>query len=84
MAADPIHQFQIVNLFPVAKIGNTEIAFTNSALFMVDRGRRPDRCSWSAPPPSARWCRRGCSRSAEMSYEFVANTMRSTRRHGRA
>ena len=35
MAVDPIHQFQIQNLFPVAKIGNTEIAFTNSAAFMV-------------------------------------------------
>ena len=34
MATDPIHQFQIVNFFPVAKIGNTEIAFTNSAATM--------------------------------------------------
>ena len=34
MAADPIHQFRIVEFFPVAHIGNTEIAFTNSALFM--------------------------------------------------
>lgn len=34
MAADPIHQFRIVELFPVVHIGNTEIAFTNSALFM--------------------------------------------------
>ncbi len=33
--ADPIHQFQIVNYFPVAKIGSTTIQFTNSALFMV-------------------------------------------------
>ena len=35
MAADPIHQFQIIDLFPVAKIGNVEIAFTNSAAFMM-------------------------------------------------
>ena len=35
MAVDPIHQFQIVNLFPIGKIGNTEIAFTNSAAFML-------------------------------------------------
>ena len=35
MAVDPIHQFQIVDWFPVAKIGNTEIAFTNSAAYMV-------------------------------------------------
>ena len=38
---DPIHQFQIVNLFPLGKIGNSEIAFTNSAAVHADRGRRP-------------------------------------------
>jgi F-type H+-transporting ATPase subunit a len=27
----PIHQFEMINLFPIAKIGNVEIAFTNSA-----------------------------------------------------
>ena len=32
---DPIHQFEIKNLFPIARIGGIEIAFTNSALFMV-------------------------------------------------
>jgi hypothetical protein len=32
---DPIHQFEIKNLFPIAKIGNVEIAFTNSALYML-------------------------------------------------
>ena len=32
---DPIHQFQIKELFPVAQIGPFNIAFTNSALFMV-------------------------------------------------
>jgi F-type H+-transporting ATPase subunit a len=32
--ADPIHQFQIVNLFTVAKVGGADITFTNSAAFM--------------------------------------------------
>jgi F-type H+-transporting ATPase subunit a len=32
---DPIHQFQILKLFPIARIGPADIAFTNSALFMV-------------------------------------------------
>ena len=32
---DPIHQFEIKNLFPIAQIGGAEIAFTNSALFML-------------------------------------------------
>ena len=34
-AGDPIHQFEIIEHFPIAKIGNVEIAFTNSALFML-------------------------------------------------
>ncbi len=32
---DPIHQFEIKKLFPIAHIGGVEIAFTNSALFML-------------------------------------------------
>jgi F-type H+-transporting ATPase subunit a len=32
---DPIHQFHITKLFPVAQIGPADISFTNSALFMV-------------------------------------------------
>jgi len=32
---DPIEQFRITKLFPIVKIGPVEIAFTNSALFMV-------------------------------------------------
>ena len=77
MAADPIHQFQIVDLFPVAKIGNTEIVFTNSAAFMflavagltaflvaatAGRNLVPTRLQ----------------SAAEISYEFVATTVRST------
>jgi len=75
--ADPIHQFEIVKLFPVAKIGGQEIYFTNSALYMAlavvltaalmlgtTAGRRlvPTRLQ----------------SVAELSYEFVANTIRST------
>jgi F-type H+-transporting ATPase subunit a len=32
---DPIEQFQIHKLVPIAKIGSLDIAFTNSALYMV-------------------------------------------------
>ena len=75
--ADPIHQFEIVKLFPVGTIGAHEIHFTNSALFMViavgltallllgtTTGRRliPGRLQ----------------SLAELSYEFVENTIRST------
>ena len=77
MAVDPIHQFQIVDLFPVAKLGNTEIVFTNSAAFMflavagltaflvaatAGRNLVPTRLQ----------------SAAEISYEFVATTVRST------
>ena len=77
MAIDPIHQFQIVNLVPLGKIGNTEIAFTNSAAFMLvavagltaflvggtlKRSLVPSRLQ----------------SAAELSYEFVASTLRST------
>jgi F-type H+-transporting ATPase subunit a len=77
MAVDPIEQFQIQNLFPVLKIGHTEIAFTNSAAFMfgavaaitlflvigtAKRGLVPSRLQ----------------SAAEIAYEFVATTVRST------
>jgi F-type H+-transporting ATPase subunit a len=77
MAVDPIHQFRIVDLFPIAKIGHTEIAFTNSAAFMLAavvaitaflvigtarRGLVPSRLQ----------------SAAEIAYEFVATTVRST------
>jgi F-type H+-transporting ATPase subunit a len=77
MAVDPIEQFQIHNLFPVAKIGNAEIVFTNSAAFMftavfgltffliaatAGRNLVPSRLQ----------------SAAELSYEFVAGTVRST------
>jgi F-type H+-transporting ATPase subunit a len=32
---DPIEQFQIVNVIPLAKIGATTFAFTNSAFYMA-------------------------------------------------
>jgi F-type H+-transporting ATPase subunit a len=77
MAVDPIHQFQIVDLFPIAKIGNTEIAFTNSAAYMV-----------VAVAVIATFLIGGTAKSslvpgriqstAEVTYEFVANTIRST------
>src|ERR1700745_3868463 len=74
---DPIHQFEIKNFFPIVRIGGAEIAFTNSAFFMLiglslilflmlgttrSRALGPGRLQWVA----------------EMSYEFVANTLRST------
>ena len=77
MTVDPIHQFQIINLFPVAKIGNVEISFTNSAAFMMLAvlgltvflvGATARRSLVPSRLQSA----------AELSYEFVASTIRST------
>jgi F-type H+-transporting ATPase subunit a len=74
---DPIHQFEIKNLFPIARIGGVEIAFTNSALFMLiaivlilllTLGATASR----ALVPGRLQC------VAEMTYEFVAGTLRST------
>ena len=77
MAVDPIHQFHIQNLFPVGKIGNTEIVFTNSAAFMLAAvlaltiflvGATASRSLVPSRLQSA----------AEIAYEFVATTVRST------
>src|SRR6202048_1965507 len=75
MKIDPIHQFNIEPLFTIGHIGNQTIAFTNSSLYMfiavavisilmIGSGRQliPGRLQ----------------SVAEISYEFVANTIRST------
>jgi len=71
---DPIEQFHIEKLFTIGHIGNQEIAFTNSSVYMfgsvalisllmLGSGRRlvPGRIQ----------------SVAEIAYEFVANTIRS-------
>ena len=77
MAVDPIEQFQIHNLFPIVQGGGGGVAFTNSAAFMLaavvaitaflvigtaKRGLVPSRLQ----------------SAAEIAYEFVATTVRST------
>src|SRR5215211_2745769 len=74
---DPIQQFEITKLFTIGHIGGHEIAFTNSSAYMLasvavvsllmiggSAGRQliPSRVQ----------------SMAELSYEFVANTIRST------
>ncbi|MCA1244408.1 F0F1 ATP synthase subunit A [Stappia stellulata] len=76
MANNPIDQFRITEIVPI-EVGGLNLSFTNSALFMVvttalvatflilstgGRGLVPSR--WQS--------------LAEMSYEFVANTLRSS------
>jgi F-type H+-transporting ATPase subunit a len=74
--ADPISQFQIKNLVSFGQAGGQDLAFTNSALFMAITvvgvaalllgGRR------TALVPGR------MQSIAELSYEFVANTIQST------
>ena len=79
VATDPIHQFQISKLLDI-NVGGLDLSFTNSSLFMVatvaatsallllgtsGRGLIPSRLQ----------------SVVEMSYEFVANTLRSSAGH---
>src|SRR5438105_12739877 len=74
---DPIHQFHIVNILTFGRIGNTEIALTNSALFMLIALGVISLLMIGAT--SARAIVPGRMQAiAEMSYEFVAHTLRST------
>jgi F-type H+-transporting ATPase subunit a len=76
MAADPIHQFEIHKLFTLGNIGGHEIAFTNSSAYMFaavgvvsllmiggSAGKRLIPTRFQS--------------MAELSYEFVADMLRS-------
>ena len=77
MTVDPIHQFQIQNLVPLFSIGGHQIYFTNSALFMLIIVLLVSALLIGAT--SARAVVPGRLQSiAEMSYEFVANTVRAS------
>jgi F-type H+-transporting ATPase subunit a len=77
MTVDPIHQFQIHNLAPIITIGKYQIYFTNSALFMLIIIVLVSALLIGATAPRAVVPGRLQS-VAEMSYEFVANTVRSS------
>lgn len=75
--ADPIHQFEIVNLVPLAKIGSAEFYFTNSALFMIVAVGLTALLTVGAT--AGRQLVPGRLQStAEVIYEFVANMIRSS------
>jgi F-type H+-transporting ATPase subunit a len=74
---DPIHQFELRNFFTLGHIGPYEIAFTNSALFMILA--LVATCALMLIPTRQRSLVPSRAQSvAEISYEFVANTIRST------
>ena len=75
--ADPIHQFEITKLVVVGHFGGHEIAFTNSALYMAISVLGIAALLLGAS--SSRALVPGRMQSiAEISYEFVANTIQST------
>jgi F-type H+-transporting ATPase subunit a len=77
MKVDPIHQFEINRLLPITNIGGHEIDFTNSALVMFIIVGAVSTLLIGAT--SRRSVVPGRLQSiAEVSYEFVANTVRSS------
>jgi F-type H+-transporting ATPase subunit a len=75
--ADPIHQFEIHSLVPLGHIGGHEFAFTNSALYMGIVVLAITALLLGASAPRALVPGRLQS-IAELSYEFVADTINST------
>src|ERR1700742_2614218 len=74
---DPIEQFNIHKLFTIGHIGNQEIAFTNSSAYML--GSVALISLLMIGGVAGKQLVPGRIQSiAEISYEFVANTIRST------
>jgi F-type H+-transporting ATPase subunit a len=75
--ADPIHQFQIIKLLPIATIGGHEIAITNSAVYMAIAVGGIAALMIGAT--RSRSLVPGRMQSmAEISYEFVRDMLRSS------
>jgi len=74
---DPIEQFHIVNFFALGKLGNVEIAFTNSALFMLIAvvGLTLFLVAGTA---GGKAVPTRLQSTAELTYEFVVSMLRST------
>jgi F-type H+-transporting ATPase subunit a len=77
MQINPVEQFEIRNFLPITTLGGHEIAFTNSALFMLIIVGGVSALLIGATAPRAVVPGRLQS-VAELSYEFVANTLRSS------
>src|SRR6202050_4158694 len=77
MQINPVEQFEIKNFLPIATVGGHEISFTNSALFMLIIVGGVSALLIGATAPRAVVPGRLQS-VAELSYEFVANTLRSS------
>ncbi|HEX2512855.1 MAG TPA: F0F1 ATP synthase subunit A [Xanthobacteraceae bacterium] len=74
---DPIHQFELKTLFSLGHIGPYEIVFTNSALFML-LALLATAALMLIPTRQRALVPSRAQSVAELSYEFVANTIQST------
>ena len=77
MQINPVEQFEIKNLVPMLHMGGHEFAFTNSAAFMLVIVGAVSALLIGATAPRAVVPGRLQS-VAELSYEFVANTLRNS------
>ena len=77
MKVDPIHQFEIQNFWPLFNLGSHQISFTNSALYMFIIVGLASALLIGATTRRAVVPGRLQS-IAEICYEFVANTVRSS------
>ena len=76
MAVDPIHQFEIHNLLPIAQIGTTQIHLTNSAIYMaISVGLT--MLLLLGTTGSRRLVPTRMQSVAELTYELMANTLRN-------
>jgi F-type H+-transporting ATPase subunit a len=77
MQVDPIHQFEVRNFLPLFNLGEHQISFTNSALYMFIIVGLISLLligtTWRRAVVPGR-----LQSIAEISYEFVADTVRST------
>src|SRR3979490_908635 len=77
MKIDPIHQFNIEPLFTIGHIGNQTIAFTNSSAYMFGAVALIS-IMMIGGVAGRQLVPGGFQAIAEISYEFVASTIRST------
>lgn len=76
MASDPIHQFEIHKLFSLGNIGGHEIAFTNSSAYMFAAVGAVSLLMLGGSA-GKRLIPNRFQSMAELSYEFIADTLRS-------
>ncbi|HEX3710828.1 MAG TPA: F0F1 ATP synthase subunit A [Pseudolabrys sp.] len=74
---DPIHQFKIINLFSLGEIGGAQIAFTNSAAYMLIAVALLTAFLVGGTA-GGKLVPTRLQSTAELTYEFVANMLRST------